>query len=284
MSVRPVLTRKHTGGLGVLFGLGILAGTASPAWAESAPTEADFVLHMRRAQQHIESDEYKDGLWELQKAFAMKPQPRLLYLQGLMQLGLGNKPEALALFQLFVEAPGKGYDRTELHTAVRHINDLRQSLGRQAAAGTAPALGSAPQTAPALDAQEWLRRVNVWPTESRRPRGLIIIGAVTLGAGWLSSIAIGAASGSSAGTYRTADYSRYWPEFVPVAGPWIQLAYHLDGLTVFAGLTQATGLTMLIVGATSHHRLPVPIKNGLVITPLLVAPESPGVAVLGRFE
>lgn len=228
--IRQGMIRKQKCGLGLFLGLGILAGAASPAWAESAPAEAESALHRQRGEQLM-------------------------------------------------------WSRVELNSALQHISDLRQSLGQQpTAASTAPALGSAPATPPALDVHEWLRRVNVWPTMSRRRRGLLIAGAITFGAGWLISIAYSALSGRAAGTYRTADYSMYWPGFVPVAGPWIELGYHLEIVSVFSGLAQAAGCSVLIAGVLSRKTVPVPRKSDIAIAPLLTAPGSFGIAVLGRFK
>ncbi|MCS6915128.1 MAG: hypothetical protein RMK29_13920 [Myxococcales bacterium] len=103
-----------------------------------------------------------------------------------------------------------------------------------------------------------------------RPRyGLIAGGAVMLGTLWLISSIAGLATvaandicnieRSAAGCPTAA-----WPLFVPLAGPFIQMAY-LSGpgantarvLLAFDGAIQLGGLAMIITGALVRKRVPI---------------------------
>jgi hypothetical protein len=129
-----------------------------------------------------------------------------------------------------------------------------------------------------------------------RPRtGLIVAGAVVLGAGWLTSVLasslIATTNYNSSSYYASSlDYSYSWPLLIPVVGPWIQMSYTGNGsgaglaniALAFDGLVQAGGLAMLIAGAVTHTKVAVYAKNGIQVTPLILG-NSNGMMVSGSF-
>jgi hypothetical protein len=105
-----------------------------------------------------------------------------------------------------------------------------------------------------------------------QPRiGLIIAGSVMLGSMWLiSAVSGGVAEASCDPTYGGGGSSygcstSYWPMYIPVLGPFIQMGFlpndGTQGLALvglaFDGLVQVSGLVMIIVGATLRQRVPV---------------------------
>jgi hypothetical protein len=79
-----------------------------------------------------------------------------------------------------------------------------------------------------------------------------------------------------------------WPLYVPLAGPWIQMGYLsgsnvTDGRLLLAldGVSQASGLVMMIVGAAARH--PVNrIKNRVEVSPLTML-DGGGLSIRGGF-
>lgn len=128
-----------------------------------------------------------------------------------------------------------------------------------------------------------------------RPRlGLIIGGAVTLGAVYLLHVTVtGFTQAFDCDVYNSScSNATYWPNYIPVVGPWIMMGY-VDpsyaslarlGLA-FSGLAQGAGLAMLIVGAATRHRVPVYAtvgKTRIDFAPSFLAGGG-GLAAVGRF-
>ena len=124
--------------------------------------------------------------------------------------------------------------------------------------------------------------------------GLIVSGAVLLGASWITNMIVSA----FAGTVDTASSDpEDWDEFryiglIPVLGPWIQMAvkptpFDHDDWAYFLmvdGILQAAGLTMLIIGAAVPVTRTVYAENGeREGIDLAIAPSPGGINLLGRF-
>lgn len=127
--------------------------------------------------------------------------------------------------------------------------------------------------------------------------GLVIGGAVLLGVSWLITVGSTAVAQSTCnfttdGFYDSYSYAcpnTYWPAYIPVLGPFIEMAYvPIDGSQGLArfglavsGLAQMGGLTMLVVGMVARHRVPVYAQK-VQVAPLLTA-GGRGLAFSGRF-
>lgn len=138
----------------------------------------------------------------------------------------------------------------------------------------------------------------------RRPRrNLIIGGGLTLGLSYTITAVLASSYTDSLYAYDESTRrnsitstggsfgatSTLWPLYIPVIGPWIQMAYLYGngsqlGSTLLAidGLVQAGGLAVLIVGAVARTRVAVYAKNSLTVSPLALTGGS-GVLVGGRF-
>lgn len=98
-----------------------------------------------------------------------------------------------------------------------------------------------------------------------------------------NATAVPSGSASSLGC-RTAT----WPLYVPVAGPWIQMGY-LNGdnvtngrlLLALDGLSQASGLVMLIAGAAARHPT-TRQKNRVEVSPMSMLMGG-GLMASGKF-
>ncbi len=94
---------------------------------------------------------------------------------------------------------------------------------------------------------------------TRANRGLVIAGIISLAAGYGANI-VGSLLYSSlravSGVANTDEF--LLTSFIPVAGPWVQLAFASSelevGFLIGAGTLQAAGLTMLIAGLTVARR------------------------------
>lgn len=148
-----------------------------------------------------------------------------------------------------------------------------------------PAYGQAP--APAAPATR---------TEQGHITGLIVAGAVVLGAGWLTNIIVSLGAGAS-----IIDPSEDWAPFrftglVPVLGPWIQLGIKPGNAIgrrniwgeylVIDGVFQLAGLAMLIAGIVVPVERTVRADGGtgidLAVVPSL-SPNYSGLDLIGRF-
>jgi hypothetical protein len=98
--------------------------------------------------------------------------------------------------------------------------------------------------------------------------GLIVGGSILLGSVWLINILAGAATEATCGDAVLSTMPcppALWPVYIPVVGPFIQMGFlnndvnrtaYLAGLA-FDGIVQLGGLTMIILGATLRHRVPI---------------------------
>ena len=139
--------------------------------------------------------------------------------------------------------------------------------------------------------------------ESRPRRNLIIGGGLTLGLAYTVTAVLAASYADSLYSYDEYTHrnsisstggsfgltSNLWPLYIPVLGPWIEMAYLYGngsglGSTLLAidGLVQAGGLAILIIGAVSRTRVAVYAKNSLTVSPLTLSSGS-GILVGGRF-
>jgi hypothetical protein len=138
--------------------------------------------------------------------------------------------------------------------------------------------------------------------EYRRPNtAMLIAGVAILGGGYLltalptalwNSLDTGVSTATNSGTHGT-----YWPLYIPVLGPWIELSYLnsnpfykgwgiLVGIpTVMSGLVQGTGLALTIAGAVTGRRVPVndAQASNFTIAPYTLPGGGGGLAASGRF-
>jgi hypothetical protein len=121
---------------------------------------------------------------------------------------------------------------------------------------------------------------------SRKRKGLIIGGAVTLGATYLATAFIGAV----AADFLKAEGSNtsVAPVFLPVAGPFLEIGQTDSAIAKFyltlSGLGQGAGAIMLLYGISSSRT--VLVRNDqLIVTSIapLIAPGVSGLSVVGRF-
>lgn len=107
---------------------GLLLGAASPLGAQEAPTADEWTAHIEQAARLLVKDQASDALRELDLAYAIRQEPRVLFLQGLAQQKLGNSQQALKLLERFVAASGDQGNTYERSEAARRIAELRLLL------------------------------------------------------------------------------------------------------------------------------------------------------------
>jgi hypothetical protein len=121
--------------------------------------------------------------------------------------------------------------------------------------------------------------------ETRARKGLVITGSVLFGVLYLLSTLVAAGNDSS---YDGNRYSALW---IPVAGPFVQMASSNNGsgddeAFLLDGVAQAAGVTMLVLGLAFPRTILV--RNDLtsisfVPTPMKVGHDGGGLGLVGRF-
>lgn len=111
---------------------------------------------------------------------------------------------------------------------------------------------------------------------SRAHHRLMLGGGLALGIGWLVSVVFSSFAGYDAGFFGTSGGFRSgWDElrftgYVPLAGPWIQLAMNREGVwsvwPAVMGAVQLVGLGVLVLGIVLEE------NNGSEPLPIEVAP------------
>jgi hypothetical protein len=119
--------------------------------------------------------------------------------------------------------------------------------------------------------------------EDRHNMGLVIAGASVLGGSYLFfGFMPGAIATASCGNNTGCD--TLWPLFIPIAGPFIEIARagtSYAPLLVLDGLAQASGLALLIAGLATTHKVPVYSERAMVL-PFSTAGGA-GLRAVGRF-
>ncbi|HEX3473827.1 MAG TPA: hypothetical protein VHT91_02235 [Kofleriaceae bacterium] len=120
----------------------------------------------------------------------------------------------------------------------------------------------------------------------RTRKGLIIGGAVTLGATYLATAFIGAVASDL--LKAEGSNTSVAPVFLPVAGPFLEIAQTDSAIARFyltvSGLGQTAGAIMLLYGISSSRT--VLVRNDqLIVTSIapMIAPGAAGLSVVGRF-
>jgi hypothetical protein len=126
--------------------------------------------------------------------------------------------------------------------------------------------------------------------------GLIVSGSVMLGVGWISNFLIGIGAGTDPfSSHSQPEWDTFrGTSFIPIAGPWVQLAVKPNGFTddmwggwlILDGLIQGAGTILLIAGiATSGGDDEATADQGGVRWTLVptVGPAHAGLSVLGSF-
>lgn len=120
----------------------------------------------------------------------------------------------------------------------------------------------------------------------RTRKGLIIGGAVTLGATYLTTAFVGEVASAFGPLFGSR--TNYTPLFIPVFGPFVEIGQVNDSSDQFSlgllGLGQTAGAVMLLYGLTSPRT--VLVRNDqLIVTSLapMIGPGASGLSVVGRF-
>jgi hypothetical protein len=126
--------------------------------------------------------------------------------------------------------------------------------------------------------------------------GLIVSGSVMLGVGWILNFLIGIGAGTDPfSSHSQPEWDTFrGTSFIPIAGPWVQLAVKPNGFTddmwggwlILDGLIQGAGTILLIAGiATSGGDDEATADQGGVRWTLVptAGPEHAGLSVLGSF-
>lgn len=92
-----------------------LVGLAMPAAASAAPEQVledrEARAHFARAQEHFESEDYEAAIPELKAAYALEPNPMLLYAWAQAERLAGSCTRAVGLYRRFLETEPEAEQR-----------------------------------------------------------------------------------------------------------------------------------------------------------------------------
>ncbi len=131
--------------LATLLALQALAHADNPAEAR---------IHYDRGLAAYALENFADAAVEYEKAFALKPDPRILYNAAQAHRGAGNYERALHLYQSYLRVYGKRAEKRE--DVERLILELQAAVATQKKAQASPPVGVAepdttsPQTKPSI--------------------------------------------------------------------------------------------------------------------------------------
>jgi hypothetical protein len=239
---------------------GLLCG--GRAWADSTGVveeNDEWRAQVAHAEKLLEQNKPVEAIADLKLAYDARQEPRLLYLLGEAHRRLGHAKEARDYLERFLLA-----DRDVEPRLRAEVTEEIAELDRAGKRDDNPA--------------------PVRPHYVERPRwGMIGAGIGLLGGGYLASFLIG----TEMGAFDHPDAVNA-PLLVPLVGPFISgLAswspYYSPVAIVVMGGIQATGLGLIIAGATHKKRVPVTgMSERLSITPYASA-KGVGVSAIGRF-
>lgn len=121
--------------------LGLILGAGSAA----ADPKAKAKEHMAKAAEAYKAGQFADAQTELNAAYALDPQPQLLYSIGQIYVKLGQCGEAIMFYEQFLETRPS---QNAADTATQAIEACKLTLARQSAA-TTPVDTEAPPGVPA---------------------------------------------------------------------------------------------------------------------------------------
>jgi tetratricopeptide (TPR) repeat protein len=116
---------------------------AAPAHADNT---ADARAHFDSGNAAYALGDYAAAAAEYEKAFALKPDPALLYNAAQAHRLAGNKQRALLLYQNYLRVYGKQVSNRE--EVQRHIATLKAAIESEQQAQTSPPTGTAPLGGP----------------------------------------------------------------------------------------------------------------------------------------
>ncbi len=155
-----------------------------------------------------------------------------------------------------------------------------------------------PQVAPPLQPPMPVRY------EYRRPNLALLIAGISVMGGAYLLTALPTALWNSvdrdlSSSVGSSNHGTYWPLYIPVLGPWIELSYlnsnpYYSGWAVLpaipcvlSGLVQGAGLAMTIAGAVTGRRVPVtdsqPSGPTISFAPVALPGGGGGIGATGRF-
>ncbi|MFO0656182.1 MAG: hypothetical protein U0787_14015 [Polyangia bacterium] len=138
--------------------------------------------------------------------------------------------------------------------------------------------------------------------EYRRPnKALLIAGISVMGGAYLLTALPTAlwnwVDRDLSNSVGSSNHGTYWPLYIPVLGPWIELSYlnsnpYYSGWSVLpaipcvlSGLVQGAGLAMTIAGAVTGRKVPVSDPQGPTVSfaPISLPNGGGGIGASGRF-
>lgn len=204
-----------------VFGALVLAASAGAAQPRESRREFDALL--RSAVQHYEAGQAQEAIVELERAYAMRPLPRLLYNLGRAHERAGSFAVAVDYYNRFLQtgpdAEAAAIAREALSTAQRRAAEAQQAdQARQSAAEAERQRALEAERARAAEverqrAEEERRRQLSLTTRRRLTTPVLATGGVAVAAaiagGVLGGLALSAQSdfnGSHAGNSRASAY------------------------------------------------------------------------------
>lgn len=252
---------------------------ASTVHAQDAATEPpDFDTLLDRGVQHYQARQYEQAIEVFREAFALRPEPEIVYNIARSYERLARPTEAIAEYERFVALPGTTSElRTRAHASIRALRaELAASRQEPEPTVTTPQpTPQPPSTTP----------TPVEPTEASGGSALGPVGWTMFGVGAVS-VGVGVAFG-----VLTIDRNEAFDNAVPRSEQQYRLrdqvresALVADVLLIGGGVIAATGLVLAIIDATSGSGSERAAADGpsLAVLPYAGA-GSGGATVVGSF-
>ena len=267
--------------LTLALALGVLAQSALAQPSPDAVTKAKS--HFKQGKAYQDAGAFDEAIAEYQKAYELAPLPDLLFNIGQAYRLKGDKRQALAFYQQFLDGKpeGAGADEARTWVAQLTVDIKKEDEAARAVAATQPA--SLPATEPATEPASL--PVVVPPIAPVTPsghegRGLKMAGLASAGAGVLVAALGGyfgvVAMGKSDDAAKVAD--SWTPEHKALVEDGQAAQTDMFICYGVAAVAIAGGVSLYILGTRAHAQE----APRTAIAPL-VAPGAGGLVLTGEF-
>lgn len=273
---RTILSRVVA--LAVALGSALALAPIAAAQEDAAVT--DFQQLVDRAMQHYGAREYEPAIALFEQAFAIRPEPELVYNIARSYERLARRDDAIREYERFVSLPGT---TAELRSrALQSIAALREEA-RLEAASRAPAQ---PEPAPAPPPPATTEPPRETPRDGGGSSVVGTTGWVLFGLGSAAAVG-GIVTGVLALDRNDAfESATRRSEQLSLQDEVRTYALITDILLIGGGVVAATGIVLAIIGASESGSSSGSGERASTTEPqvtVLASPEVAGVAVSGRF-
>ena len=238
---------------------------ATPAPTKPTESTADKIKtydeFVALAQTSFEAKDYDTAYRALEKAYAIDPNPNLLYNMARIKEAQGDLEGALALYEEFVVAPDIDIEyRRETLDRIQVLEKTIEVTKKDKKEDVTEPAEEVARTQP----------TPITPPPAAEPKPMRRVGAVMMGAGGVALV-----SGGIFGALALSEHQRWQNETdlnnaQETAARVERFSLVADGLYIAGGLTTAIGLTLFIAGRPDQE------SSAITIAPMLTRDGAGG--------